>query len=158
MEAGDWALVACVVFSGVWFGFLCMLTLILHPILKARDLAGFRGFLGEFLPIARKAWFNYVCVTGLIISPAVALWTLESDTTPFTLTVFGLALTAIGPLGVSNRLAEPNYDAILGWDPNNPPEGWEKTQSRYYLYNWIRFACTGAAFALFLAALVDQLN
>ena len=158
MPIEEWALVACVVFSGVWFGFLCMLTLILHPLLKSRDVAGFRGFLGEFLPIARRAWFNYFCVAGLIISPVVALWTLDSDSTAFTLTVFGLALTAIGPLGVSNRLAEPNYDAILGWDPSSPPEGWEKAHRRYFTYNWIRFACTGGAFVLFLAALIEQLR
>lgn len=29
MGAEEWALVACVVFSGLWSGFLCMLTLIL---------------------------------------------------------------------------------------------------------------------------------
>ena len=158
MPIEEWALVACVVFSGVWFGFLCMLTLILHPMLKSRDAAGFRGFLGEFLPIARRAWFNYLCVAGLVISPAVALWTLDSDSTAFTLTAFGLALTALGPLGVSNRLAEPNYDVILGWDPSSPPEGWEKAHRRYFTYNWIRFACTGGAFVLFLAALIEQLR
>lgn len=158
MGAGEWALVACVVFSGIWFGFLCMLTLILHPMLKARDVAGFREFLGEFLPVARRAWFNYLCVAGLVLSPVVAVWTLDSDTTPFTLATFGLALTILGPLATSNRLAEPNYDEILSWDPDSPPEGWERAHSRYFAYNWIRFALTGAAFALFLAALIEQLN
>ena len=158
MAVEEWALVACVVFAGLWSGLTGMLTLVMHPMLKAMDGPGFRRFLGAFLPVARKSWFNYLCVIGLIFAPVVALWTLDGDSTSFTLTVFGFALTVLGPLVVSNRLAEPNYDVILGWDPNAMPEDWEAIQKRYFAYNWIRFLCTLAAFGLFLAALVAQLD
>ena len=158
MPVEEWALIACVVFAGVWSGLLGMLTLVMHPMLRKMDGAGFTRFLAAFLPTARKAWFNWVCVLGLVIAPAVALWSLDTDSTSFTLTVFGFALTVIGPLFVSNRLAEPNYDKILSWEPDALPDGWEAIRDRYYAFNWIRFACTVAAFGLFLAALVELLD
>ena len=68
------------------------------------------------------------------------------------MTAFGLALTALGPLGVSNRLAEPNYDVILGWDPEHLPADWQAARDRWIALNWIRGAITWVAFALFLAA------
>jgi hypothetical protein len=151
----EWGLVACVVFSGLWSGLLAMLTLVMHRMLRRMDGPGFRRFLGEFLPAARTSWFNYACVLGMVFASAVVLWTLDSGTTSYTLTVFGLALTAIGPLAVSNRLAEPNYDAILAWEEDAMPADWEATRRRYFTLNWVRAACTWGAFALFLAALVD---
>ena len=36
--------------------------------------------------------------------------------------------------------------------------GWEASRTRYYTYNWIRSATTWAAFALFLASLVEHLR
>jgi hypothetical protein len=44
---------------------------------------------------------------------------------PFVLAAIGLALTIAGPLLVSNLLAEPNYDELLGWDPEAMPADWE---------------------------------
>ena len=70
------------------------------------------------------------------------------------LTAIGLVLTIAGPLLVSNRLAEPNYDVMLAWDPDAMPAGWEATRQRYFALDWIRAAATWAAFALFLAALL----
>ncbi|MCO8274867.1 hypothetical protein M1L60_30160 [Actinoplanes sp. TRM 88003] len=68
------------------------------------------------------------------------------------LTAIGLALTVIGPLLVSNRLSEPLYDVILGWDPSSVPANWQEVRRRYFALNWIRAVLTWAAFALFLAA------
>jgi hypothetical protein len=155
MPVEEWALIASVAFAGLWSGLLAMLTLILHPLMKAMDGAGFTRFLDGFLPVARKSWFNYACVLGLVFAPAVALWTLDSDSTAFTLTVVGFACTAIGPLAVSNRLAGPNYDEILSWNPEALPDGWERAYKRYFTLNWIRAVLTWAAFGLFLAALVE---
>jgi hypothetical protein len=123
MGIEEWALIASVVIAGLWSGLLAMLTLVLHPTLRQMDGPGFARFMAVFLPIARRSWFNYFCVLGLVIAPAVALWTLDGDSTSFTLTVFGFACTAIGPLGVSNRLAGPNYDVILGWDSRGAAGG-----------------------------------
>lgn len=158
MAVEDWALVAAVAIAGLWSGLLAMLTLILHPVMREMDGAGFARFLHGFLPVARRSWFNYACVLGLVFAPAVALWTLGSGTAAFTLTALGFACTVIGPLAVSNRLASRNYDRILSWDPSAPPEDWESAQRRYFAYNWVRAALTWAAFALFLAALVEQLR
>ena len=66
----------------------------------------------------------------------------------FVLTAIGLALVIAGLLLVSNRLAEPNYDTILSWDPAALPTGWERTRARYFALNWIRALITWAAFAL----------
>jgi len=71
--------------------------------------------------------------------------------------VIGLALTVAGPLLVSNRLAEPNYDVILGWNLDAMPQDWEATRRRYFAINWIRAGATWIAFGLFLAALVEAL-
>ena len=118
MTVADWALLASVVFSGLWSGLLAMLTTVMHPMMKEMNGRDFARFLRAFLPPARHAPFNYVAVIGMVIAPAVALFALDAGSTPFILTAIGLTLTIIGPLLVSNRLAEPNYDVMLAWDPD----------------------------------------
>jgi hypothetical protein len=156
MSWEEWALAACVLFSGLWSGLLAMLTLIMHPMLAAMDGYDFARFLRAFLPVARRAWFNYACVFGMLLAPIAALIALRDDvaSAPFVLAAIGLVLTVAGPLLVSNRLAEPNYDVMLAWDPEAMPADWEATRERYFALNWIRAAVTWAAFALFLVALV----
>jgi hypothetical protein len=157
MTVGEWALVASVVFAGLWSGLLAMLTMVMHPMLQAMDGRDFARFLRAFLPPARHAPFNYVEVIGMVIAPAVALFALDTGSTAFALTAIGLALTILGPLLVSNRLAEPNYDVMLAWNPEAMPSGWEATRKYYFTLNWARAFATWAAFGLFLAALVDAL-
>ena len=159
MTVEEWALVASVVFSGLWSGLFAMLNLVMHPMLAAMDGPDFARFLRAFLPTARHAPFNYVAVCGMVVAPIVALVALFDDPSaaPFVLTAIGLALTVAGPLLVSNRLAEPNYDVMLAWDPEAMPADWEAGRRRYFALNWIRVGATWAAFALFLAALVVEL-
>jgi len=157
MGVDEWALIACVVFSGVWSGLLAMLTLVMHPMMERMDGAAFARLLAAFLPVARKAPINYIAVFGMLISPIVVLLTIDGGSTAFVLTAIALALIIAGPLLVSNRLAEPNYDVILGWDPERLPPGWEAAQRKYYTYNWIRAFATWVAFGLLLAALVEAL-
>jgi hypothetical protein len=158
MGVDRWALVASVVFTGLWSGLLAMLTLVMHPMMKRMSGAEFTRLLDAFLPIARKAPINYVAVFGMLISPVVVLVTIDGGSTSFVLTAIALALIVAGPLLVSNRLAEPNYDVILGWNPERLPAGWEEAQRRYYAYNWIRSYATWVAFGLLLAALVEALS
>lgn len=96
----------------------------------------------------------------MVLAPIAALVALGDDpgSAPFVLTAIGLALTIAGPLLVSNRLAEPNYEVMLAWDPDAMPANWEATRKRYFALNWIRAAATWTAFALFLAALVGALK
>jgi hypothetical protein len=156
VTAEEWALVASVVFSGLWSGLLAMLTLILHPMLASMDGRDFARFLRAFLPTARRAPINYIAVIGMVVAPAVALVAPdEVGEPPFVLTAIGLAVTIAGPLLVSNRLAEPNYDVMLAWEPDAVPAGWKATRQRYFALNWIRAVATWLAFALFLAALVE---
>jgi hypothetical protein len=155
MDLEEWALIASIVFSGLWSGLLAMLTLVLHPMMARMDGPEFARFLRAFLPTARKAPFNYVAVIGMVIAPAVALFDLDGG--PFVLTALGLGLTVAGPLLVSNRLSEPNYDVMLAWNPDAMPQGWEATRRRYFALDWIRAAATWVAFGLFLAALVEAL-
>jgi hypothetical protein len=159
MGVDKWALIASIVFSGLWSGLLAMLTMVMHPMMAQMDGAGFARFLGAFLPVARKAPINYAAVFGMLIAPVVALLTIDdSGSAAFLLTAVGLALIIAGPLLVSNRLAEPNYDVILAWQPDRLPAGWEAIRRRYYALNWIRAAATWVAFGLFLAALVEVLS
>jgi hypothetical protein len=159
MSLEEWALVASVVFSGLWSGLQAMLTLVLHPMLAKMDGREFARFLNAFLPIARTAPFNYIAILGMVGAPVVALVALD-DTggAPFVLTAIGLGLTFTGPLLVSSRLSEPNYDLMLAWDPDRMPEGWEAIRRKYFALNWIRAFATWAAFGLFLAALVELLR
>ena len=92
----------------------------------------------------------------MIVAPIVALVALGDDPTgaPFVLVAIGLVLTVAGPLLVSNRLAEPNYDVLLAWDPESMPADWEAGRRRYFALNWVRAAATWTAFVLFLAALI----
>ena len=159
MSLDNWALVACVVFTGLWSGALAMLTLVMHRMLAAMNGGDFARLLRAFLPPARRAPFNYAMVIGMVVSPIVALIALGVFAgAPFVLTAIGLGLTVAGPLLVSNRLAEPNYDVMLAWDPDSMPAGWKATRTRYFALNWIRAAATWAAFALFLAALVTEMR
>jgi hypothetical protein len=157
MTTAQWVLVASVVFAGLWSGLLAMLTLVMHPMLRAMGGRDFARFLRAFLPTARHAAFNYVEVAGMVLAPAFALLALETGSTAFVLTAIGLALTVVGPLLVSNRLSEPNYDVMLAWNPDAMPAGWESTRRYYFTLNWVRGFATWAAFGLFLAALCVEL-
>jgi hypothetical protein len=158
MTVDEWALVASVVFTGLFSGLYGMLNTIFHKVMGAMDGPEFARFLGAFLPVARRAPFNYIVVIGMIVAPAVALIaTDDAGSTPFVLTAIGLALTLGGNAAVSNRIAEPNYDRMLAWDPDHMPGDWEMVRSYYFKLNWIRAAATWTAFGLFLAALVELL-
>ena len=157
MTFEELALAAGVVFAGLWSGLLATLTTIMHPMLAAMDGRNFRNFMGAFLAFARKALFNYVCAIGMAVAPVVALVALwgEWSSASFVLTVIGLALVIIGVYIVSNVWKEPQYDVILGWDPDELPADWEAGRRRYFTINWIQFATTWTAFALFLIALIS---
>jgi predicted membrane channel-forming protein YqfA (hemolysin III family) len=157
VTAEEWALAASVVAAGLWSGLLGMLTLILHPMLKAMGGRDFVKFMRAFLRVARKSWFNYVCALGMAIAPIVALITLWDDlgSAAFVLTAFGLGLVVVGVYLVSNRFKEPHYDVMLAWDPEAMPAEWEAGRRRYFALNWIQAAATWTAFALFLLALVS---
>jgi hypothetical protein len=159
MTVEEWALIASVVFTGLFSGLYGMLNTIFHKVMGAMDGPEFARFLGAFLPMARRAPFNYIVVIGMIVAPAIALIaTNDAGSTPFVLTAIGLALTLGGNAVVSNRIAEPNYDRMLAWDPDQMPADWEAVRGYYFKLNWIRAASTWTAFGLFLAALVDLLS
>jgi hypothetical protein len=154
----EWALIASVVFTGLFSGLYAMLNLILHRVIGAMDGPEFSRFLHPFLAVARKSPFNYIVVIGMVVAPAVALiWTDDAGGTPFVLTAIGLVLTLGGNAAVSNRIAEPNYDRMLAWDPDHMPDDWQAVRRFYFKLNWIRALSTWTAFGLFLAALVDSL-
>ena len=94
----------------------------------------------------------------MVLAPAVALIATDAaGSTPFVLTAIGLALTLGGNAVVSNRIAEPNYDRMLAWEPDHMPADWEARRRYYFRLNWTRAVSTWTAFALFLAALVEPL-
>jgi hypothetical protein len=154
MMLTDIGLGLSVVCAGLWSGLLLTLTTMLHPIYASADGRGFAIQLHRFLPVARTAPMNYLLVLGLVAAPVAALIGLRGSLTgaPFVLTAVGLALTITGPLLISSRLAEPNYNVIMGWDPDAMPDNWRVARKRYFLLNWVRGAITWTAFGLFLAA------
>jgi hypothetical protein len=152
------ALAASVVFAGLWSGLLGMLTLVMHPMLARMNGAEFERFLRAFLPVARKAWFNYICAIGMAVAPIVALVSLRADpgSVPFVLTAVGLAIVIVGVYVVSNVWKEPLYDVMLAWDPEAMPQEWGAGRRRYFAINWIQAAATWTVFGLFLAALIAE--
>jgi uncharacterized membrane protein len=134
-----------------------MLTLVMHRMLAQMEGRDFENFLRAFLPVGRKAWFNYVCAIGMAVAPIVALILLWDDpsSASFVLTAIGLALVLVGVYVVSNVWKEPLYDVMLAWDPEAMPADWEAAgRRRYFAINWIQLAATWSAFALFLLALI----
>jgi hypothetical protein len=133
-----------------------MLTLVMDPMLAAMNGAAFERFLRAFLPVARKAWFNYICAIGMAVAPMVALVSLRDDASagPFVLTAIGLAIVIVGVYVVSNVWKEPLYDVMLAWDPEAMPAEWRAGRRRYFAINWIQTAATWTVFALFLVALI----
>ena len=109
----------------------------MHPMLKAMNGRDFALFLRASC-LRRRSWFNYLCVIGLIVAPILALVALGGDPsgTPFVLTASVLPSRG-GPLLVSNRLAEPNYDVMLAWNPEALPAEWEAIRRRYFALDWI---------------------
>jgi hypothetical protein len=156
MTFGEVALTAGVVFAGLWSGLLGMLVLVMHRMLAAMSGREFLGFMTSFLPVGRKAVFNYVCALGMAVAPIVALVALWDDrsSAPFVLTAIGLAIVVAGVYVVSNVWKEPLYDVILDWDPDALPAEWEAGRRRYFAINWIQLAATWTVFGLFLAALI----
>lgn len=151
------SLAASVVFAGLWSGLLGMLTLVMHRMLADMDGPAFERFLRAFLPVGRKAWFNYVCALGMAIAPIVALVALWGDrsSAPFVLTAVGLAIVIVGVYVVSNVWKEPLYDVMLAWEPDAMPANWEEAgRERYFAINWIQLVATWTVFGLFLAALI----
>jgi hypothetical protein len=156
MTFEELALAASVVFAGLWSGLLGMLTLVVHPMLASMNGADFGRFLRAFLPVARKAWFNYACAIGMAVAPTVALVSLRDDASsaPFVLTAMGLTIVIVGVYVVSNVWKEPLYDVMLAWDPEAMPTGWRAGRRRYFAINWLQTAATWTVFALFLMALI----
>ncbi|HCA57623.1 MAG TPA: hypothetical protein DEP46_06500 [Blastocatellia bacterium] len=150
------ALLASVVCAGLWSGLLGMLTLVMHPMLAAMNGAEFERFLRAFLPVARKAWFNYSCAIGMAVAPIATLISLRDDpsSVSFVLTAIGLTFVIVGVYIVSNVWKEPLYDVMLAWDPDAMPADWDNGRRRYLAINWIQTVATWTVFALFLAALI----
>ena len=157
MTREGWAIAAAVVFAGLWSGLLGMLTLVMHPMLAAMDGRDFERFLQAFLPVGRKAWFNYVCAIGMAVAPIVGLVALWGDrsSAAFILTAIGLAFVIVGVYLVSNVWKEPHYDVMLAWDGDAMPPEWEAGRRRYFRLNSIQAAATWTAFGLFLVALIS---
>jgi hypothetical protein len=162
MSAEEWVLVATVFVSGLASGLLGMLCTILRPMLRDMDGRGFRNFMGSFLwyaadlpGLALGKVYNYVWSLGMTIGPIVALVLLWDDpgSTSFVLTAIGLGIVIVGILIVSNVWKTPTYKVILAWDPEALPANWQAVRRRYFTINWVQFATTWTAFALFLVAL-----
>ena len=164
MTAEEWALAVSVFLAGLASGLLGMLCLILRPM--QADMTGqeFRSFMQKFVwyaadlpgfPLGKV--YNYAWSAGTTIASIVALVLLWDDpgSTSFVLTAIALGIWIVGILIVSNVWKTPTYKVILAWDPEALPADWEAVRQRYFTINWIQFATTWAAFALFLVALIS---
>jgi hypothetical protein len=160
VTAEEWALAASSFFAGLAAGFLGGLCTIIRPMQAAMTGPEFRNFMETFLRYADNGLgkvFNYAWSLGMTIGPVVALVFLWDDpgSTSFVLTAIGLAIVIVGIDIISNVWKTPHYKVMLAWDPDDMPADWEAGRQRYFTINWIQFATTWAAFALFLVALIS---
>ena len=160
VTAEKWTLAAICFFSGLAYGLLGMLCTIMRPMLQEMDGRDFRNFMGAFLRFAGKSWgqvYNLAWSLVMFLGPIVALVLLWDDpgSTSFVLTAIGLGIVFVGVIIVSNVWKTPHYKVMLAWDPEAMPPDWEAGRQRYFTINWIQFATTWAAFALFLGALAS---
>jgi uncharacterized membrane protein len=160
VTAEEWALAATILFSGLASGLLGMLSTIMRPMLAAMHGRDFRNFMETFLRYADHGLgkvFNYAWSLGMGIGPIVALVLLWDDpgSTSFVLTALGLGIVIVGIYIVSNVWKTPHYKVMLAWDPEDLPADWEAGRQRYFTINWIQFATTWGAMALFLVALIS---
>ena len=160
MTAEEWALAASIFFSGLAAGFLGGLCTILRPMQAAMTGREFRTFMERFLRYADNGLgkvFNYAWSGGTTIASIVALVLLWDDpgSTSFVVTAIGLGVVIVGIYIVANVWKEPHYKVILAWDPEAMPANWEAGRRRYFTINWIQFATTWSAFALYLVALAS---
>jgi uncharacterized membrane protein len=160
VTAEEWALAATILFSGLASGLLGMLSTIMRPMLAAMHGWDFRNFMETFLRYADHGLgkvFNYAWSLGMGIGPIVALVLLWDDpgSTSFVLTAIGLGIVIVGIYIVSNVWKTPHYKVMLAWDPEDMPADWEAGRQRYFTINWIQFATTWGAMALFLLALIS---
>jgi hypothetical protein len=158
MTAEEWVLAATGFFSGLAAGFLGGLCTIIRPMQAAMTGRDFRNFMGAFLPVAEHGLglvYNLAWSLGMFLGPIVALVLLWDDpgSTSFVLTAIGLGIVFVGVIIVSNVWKTPHYKVMLAWDAEAMPAGWEVGRQKYFTINWIQFATTWAAFALFLVAL-----
>jgi hypothetical protein len=160
VTAEEWALAATVFFTGLSAGFLGALCTIMRPMQAAMDGRGFRNFMEAFLRYAGSGWgkwynlaWAFVPVVGSIVA-LVLLWD-DPSSASFILTAIGLGIVLVGIWLVSNVWKTPTYNLILAWDPEALPADWEAGRRRYFTINWIQFAVTWSAFALFLLALIS---
>jgi len=152
------ALAVTVFFSGLAAGLLGMLCTIMRPMLQAMDGRDFRNFMEGFLRYADHGLgkvYNLSWALVPVLVPIIALIMLWDDpgSTSFILTAIGLGIMLVGIWLVSNVWKTPTYKLILSWNPDAMPADWEAGRQRYFTINWIQFATTWAAFALFLVAL-----
>jgi hypothetical protein len=132
----------------------------MRPMLTAMNGRDFPNFMETFLRYADNGWgnvFNYAWSLGMGIGPIIALVLLWDDpgSTSFVLTAIGLGVVIVGVYIVSNVWKTPHYKVIMAWDPEDMPADWEAGRGRYFTINWIQFATTWGALALFLVALIS---
>jgi hypothetical protein len=160
VTAEEWTLAATAFLSGLASGLLGMLCTIMRPMLKQMDGRDFRNFMEAFLRFADRSWgrvYNLAWSLGMFLGPIVALVFLWDDpgSTSFVLTAIGLGIVFVGVIIVSNVWKTPHYKVMLAWNPEAMPPDWEAGRQKYFTINWIQFATTWAAFALFLVALAS---
>ena len=116
----------------------------------------FVHILQAFLPVGRKALFNYLCAIGMAVASIVGLLVLWDDpsSASFILCAIGLVLVIVGVYVVSYVWKEPHDDVMLAWDADAMPSEWEAGRRYYFMLDCIRAAATWTAFGLFLLALI----
>ena len=119
--------------------------------------------MGAFLRFAENSWgrvFNFAWSLGWASgrrSSRSCSWD-DPGSTSFVLTAIGGGVVIVGIYIVANVWKEPHYKVILAWDPEAMPANWKAGRRRYFTINWIQFATTWSAFALYLVALASLLG
>jgi uncharacterized membrane protein len=155
MPLVDAALIVSIISTGLFAGLMMTLVVIMQRMWAALPVTTYMEAMQSFLPAAKGNLFVTIIMFLPIFAPVGVLVGLrnESESSQFLLTLVGLIL-ACGPFLVTLRLNFPIYDAMMHWQPTNPPHNWQQTRTRFFVLNLLRFILALGAMLCFLLALI----
>lgn len=101
--------------------------------------SSFAASLGRVMPF----WMAGSTLLNLLLLPPIghlesAAWQLAA--VAFTIQVFAILLSVVGPVPINNRIAQ--------WTPESLPGDWKSQEHRWEVYHWVRTCGLIVAFVL----------
>jgi len=152
------ALAGSVAAAGLFTGLMMTLVVLMEDTWNQQEPTDSIRALQTFLTVAKGHPVITVVTFAGVLLPLLALillWQME-NTPALILTGVGFVVFTLGVLGVTVRLNLPLYEVLMGLDTESPADDWQESRKRFYWLNRVRGVASGAAFLLFLGAMVTM--